>query len=91
MLPADNIIASLPDYSTFGRKTTLRLNPDKIPDLNWNIATQLNTAPTTTNGKNTNAMAEMFSTSINIEKVISFPFETFLLSRNPGEEYQNLK
>ena len=50
MLPADNIIASLPDYSDFGRKTTLRLNPDKILDLNWNIATQLNTTPTTTNG-----------------------------------------
>ena len=48
MLPADNIIASLPDYSTFGRKTTLRLNPDKIPDLNWNIAIQLNTTPITT-------------------------------------------
>ena len=54
MLPADNVIASLPDYSAFGRKTTLRLNPDKIRDLNWNIATQLNTTPTTTNGKNTN-------------------------------------
>ena len=32
MLPADNVIASLPDYSAFGRKTTLRLNPDKISD-----------------------------------------------------------
>ena len=81
MLPADNVIASLPDYSTFGRKTTLRLNPDKILDLNWNIATQLNTTPTMTNGKNTNAMAEMFSTSINIEEVISFPFETFIVKK----------
>ena len=82
MLPADNVIASLPDYSAFGRKTTLRLNPDKIPDLNWNIATQLNTTLTTTNGKNTNAMAEIFSTSINIEEVISFPFETFIVKRS---------
>ena len=82
MLPADNVIASLPDYSAFGRKTTLRLNPDKIPDLNWNIATQLNTTPTTTNGKNTNAIAEMFSTSINIEEVISFPFETFIVKKS---------
>ena len=82
MLPADNIITSLPDYSTFGRKITLRLNPDKILDLNWNIATQLNTTPTTTNGKNTNAMAEMFSTSINIEEVISFPFETFIVKKS---------
>ena len=82
MLPVDNVIASLPDYSAFGRKTTLRLNPDKLPDLNWNIATHLNTTPTTTNSKNTNAMAEMFSTSINIEEVISFPFETFIVKRS---------
>ena len=82
MLSADNVIASLPDYSTFGRKTTLRLNPDKILDLNRNIATQLNTTPTMTNGKNTNAMAEMFSTSINIEEVISFPFETFIVKKS---------
>ena len=82
MLPVDNVIASLPDYSTFGRKTTLRLNPDKIPDLNWNIATQLNTTLTMTNGKNTNAMAEVFSTSINIEEVISFPFETFIVKKS---------
>ena len=82
IFPADNIIASLPDYSTFGRKTTLRLNPDKILDLSWNIATQLNTTPTMTNGKNTNAMAEMFSTSINIEEVISFPFETFIVKKS---------
>ena len=82
MLPADNVIASLPDYSTFGRKTTLRLNPDKIPDLNWNIATQLNTIPTMTNGKNTNAMAQMLFTSTNIEEVISFPFEIFIVKRS---------
>ena len=82
MLPADNVIASLPDYSAFGRKTTLRLNPDKIPDLNWNIATQLNTTLTTTNGKNTNVMAEMLFTSTNIEEVISFPFETFIVKRS---------
>ena len=80
MLPADNVIASLPDYSAFGRKTTLRLNPDKILDLNWNIATQLNTTPTMTNGKNT--MTEMLYTSTNIEEVISFPFETFIVKKS---------
>ena len=82
MLPADNVIASLPDYSAFGRKTTLRLNPDKIPDLNWNIAMQLNTTPTTTNGKYTNAMAEMLFTLTNIKEVISFPFETFIVKKS---------
>ena len=45
ILPADNIIRQMPDYSQFGRKTTLRLNPDNIPDLNWKLATSLNTVP----------------------------------------------
>ena len=35
-------------YHNFGRKTTLRLNPDKIPDLQWNLATTLNTTSTLT-------------------------------------------
>ena len=45
ILPADNVIRQMPDYSQFGRKTTLRLNPDNIPDLNWKLATSLNTIP----------------------------------------------
>ena len=44
MLPADTIIAQLPDYSKFGRKTKLRLNPDNIPDLYWELATLANTS-----------------------------------------------
>ena len=38
VLPADKYIKQLPDYSIFGRKMTLRMNPDHIPDLHWNIA-----------------------------------------------------
>ena len=38
VLPADNYINKLPDYSGFGRKTTLRINPDQIPDLHWRLA-----------------------------------------------------
>ena len=38
ILPADQYIKQIPDYSAFGRKTTLRLNPDKIPDLHWGLA-----------------------------------------------------
>ena len=45
VLPADNVISKLPDCSHFGRKTTLRINPDQIPDLGWAIATTLNTVP----------------------------------------------
>ena len=48
ILPVDNVIRNIPEYHNFGRKTTLRLNPDKIPDLHWNLATTLNTTPTLT-------------------------------------------
>ena len=37
VLPADKYISKLPDYSSFGRKTTLRINPDQIPDLHWKL------------------------------------------------------
>ena len=48
ILPVDNVIKNIPKYHNFGRKTTLRLNPDKIPNLQWNLATTLNTTPTLT-------------------------------------------
>ena len=38
ILPADQYIKQISDYTVFGRKTTLRLNPDKIPDLHWSLA-----------------------------------------------------
>ena len=37
------IIEQLPKDSAFARKTKLALNPDKIPDLEWKRATELNT------------------------------------------------
>ena len=33
ILPAVRYIKQLPRYDTFDRKSTLRLNPDKIPDF----------------------------------------------------------
>ena len=36
--PADQYIKHIPDYSTFGRKATLRINPKHIPDLHCQIA-----------------------------------------------------
>ena len=33
VLLADQYIKHVPDYSTFGRKATLRMNPKQIPDL----------------------------------------------------------
>ena len=38
VLPADKYINQLLNYSWFGRKTTLRINPDQIPDLHWKLA-----------------------------------------------------
>ena len=43
ILPADQYIKQIPDYAVFGRKTTLRLNPDKTPDLHWNFADSYHT------------------------------------------------
>ena len=38
ILPANKYITKLLDYTSFGRKTTLRINPDQIPDLHWKLA-----------------------------------------------------
>ena len=35
ILPANIYIKQIPDYNAFGRKTTFRLNPGRIPDLHW--------------------------------------------------------
>ena len=60
VLPADSIIAKLPNYNNFARQTTLRLNPDNIPDLHWDniiyliyIATLANSITSTTNSYST--------------------------------------
>ena len=43
ILPAERYINQLPNYSMFGRKTTLRMNPDHIPDLHWKLANTYHT------------------------------------------------
>ena len=43
ILPAGWYIKQIPDHSAFGRKTTLRLNSDKIPDLHWSLADSYHT------------------------------------------------
>ena len=47
-LPVDQYIQQIPDYSAFGRKATVGMNPDKIPDLHWNL---VNTYHTTNIGQ----------------------------------------
>ena len=43
ILPVDRHIKQIPDYTVFGRKTTLRLNPDQIPNLHWSLADSYHT------------------------------------------------
>ena len=41
--PVDKYIKHVPDYSTFGQKTTLRINPKQIPDLHWQLENSFHT------------------------------------------------
>ena len=61
ILPPDRYINQLPNYSMFGRKTTLRMNPDHIPNLHWKLA---NTYYTTSIG-----YTEPLSTTVSIHYV----------------------
>ena len=61
ILPTDRYINRLPNYSMFGRKTTLRMNPDHIPDLHWKLA---NTYHTTSIG-----YTEPLSTTISVHYI----------------------
>ena len=61
ILPANKYIKQLPDYSGFGRKTTLRINPNQIPDLHWKLA---NTYHTTNIGQ-----SEIGSTTISVHDI----------------------
>ena len=68
ILPADRYIDQLPDYSGFERKTTLRINPDQIPDLHWKLA---NTYHTTNIGQ-----SEIGNTGISIHDITVKTFGT---------------
>ena len=50
ILPVDRVINEMPDYTKFGRKSKLELDPTKIPNLNWVLSTKIHThtVPTTT-------------------------------------------
>ena len=37
VLQADNVMCKLPDYTKFGHKSKLWLNPDHIMDLHWQL------------------------------------------------------
>ena len=68
ILPAEKYIDQLPDYSGFGRKTTLRINPDQIPDLHWKLANTYHT--------NNIGQTEIENTSISIHDITEKTFGT---------------
>ena len=41
ILPADRVVNAIPDYTQFGRRTKLLLDPNKIPDLGWTLTTKV--------------------------------------------------
>ena len=41
VIPADHISTQLPDYNKLGQLTKLRLNLKSIPDLDWQLASEL--------------------------------------------------
>ena len=43
VLPADRYISAVPDYEWFSHKTNLRMNPQNIPDLQWDLTDELHT------------------------------------------------
>ena len=45
IMSVDQAISQLPDYNKLWRLTKLRLNPKNIPDLDWQLASELNTTP----------------------------------------------
>ena len=56
VLPVDRYISAIPDYEQFGRKTNLRLNPNKTPYLQWGLTdiihtTGIGTVPKTQTNK----------------------------------------
>ena len=67
ILPTDKYIDKLPDYSGFGRETTLGLNPDQIPDLHWKLT---NTYHTTNVGQ-----SEIGNMSVSIHDIMVKTFD----------------
>ena len=74
ILPAGKYIDKLLDYSGFGRKTTLRINPDQILDLHWKLA---NTYHTTNIGQTDTGTTSILIHNITV-KTFDGEYETSL-------------
>ena len=84
VLPTDKYINLLPNYSCFGRKTTLRINPDQIPDLHWKL---INTYHTTNIGKievKDNTIHDITLNTLTCASNISLSTETYTTQSRRG-------
>ena len=77
ILPADKYINKILDYSGFGRKTNLRINPNLILDLHWKLA---NTYHTTVIGQ-----TEVTNVSVHDIKV-----DTLTCTNDPMSRYKDI-
>ena len=64
VLPADQYIKHVPDYSAFGRKASLRMNPNKITDLHRQLA---DTHHTTNIGRSELQISNMTTPSVDVQ------------------------
>ena len=75
--PAERIATQLPDYNKLGRLTKLRLNPKSIPDLDWQLASELHPNLTLyqTANMSGNVTTTTQSTTTITAEIISKPFK----------------
>ena len=76
ILPTNRYVDQLPNYSMFGRRTILRMNPDHIPNLHWKLA---NTHHTTSIGH-----SETIPTTISVH-IITVETLSYAKGDNCGE------
>ena len=76
VLPADQYVKHVPDYSAFRRKATLRMNLSQIPDLHW----QLEDTYHTTN---------IVWPDLHISNMSTISMDVLTLSYPGGKKYEN--
>ena len=77
IFPADQYIKQIPDYSVLGRKVALRMNPDKIPDLQWQLAS---TYHTTNIGQHESQISDISTSGVDVDTI----------SHAGGNKYESL-
>ena len=66
IFPVDQYIKQIPDHSVFGRKAAFRMNPDKIPDLRWQLA---RTCHTTNIGQHESQTSDISTSGVDVDTI----------------------